>query len=64
MPALIAPWLTSSSVEEGEVISGSYEVTHVKQLRTTAPKNMKAAKESRAMGVAQAKLRKQSVVGP
>lgn len=36
----------------------SYVPTHVKQVKTTQPKDMKAAKESRAQGKKDAKARK------
>ena len=35
--------------------------THIKQLRTTAPKDMKAAKEQRTKGRAEAKRRKKEL---
>ncbi|VDC01947.1 unnamed protein product [Peniophora sp. CBMAI 1063] len=51
LPPLHAPWLVPLQ-------SRRLEPTHIKQLRTTAPKDMKKAKELRAHGRAEAKKRK------
>ncbi|KZV76934.1 hypothetical protein PENSPDRAFT_645693 [Peniophora sp. CONT] len=51
LPPLHAPWLVPLQ-------SRRLEPTHIKQLRTTAPKDMKKAKEARAQGRADAKERK------
>jgi ribonuclease P/MRP protein subunit POP3 len=58
VPALTAPWLVPSPPTGGLLSQRRYALTHVKQLRTTAPKDMKAAKESRIKGKAEAKLRR------
>lgn len=55
-----APWLSS-------IPARLYVQSHIKQIRTTAPRDMKAAKESRAKGKALSKsqrlrLRKADVV--
>jgi len=55
-----APWLSS-------IPARLYVQSHIKQIRTTAPRDMKAAKELRAKGKALAKsqrsrLRKANVV--
>ncbi|KAI0830568.1 hypothetical protein BC628DRAFT_1354592 [Trametes gibbosa] len=54
VPLLVAPWL------ESYPSSGSTPLvaTHIKQLRTTAPKDMKAAKDKRARERAAAKERR------
>jgi ribonuclease P/MRP protein subunit POP3 len=54
VPVLTAPWL--SQIET----SRSLVPTHVKLLKTTAPKDMKAAKELRREGRAKAKERRQA----
>ncbi|OBZ79504.1 hypothetical protein A0H81_00807 [Grifola frondosa] len=51
VPILNAPWLTLQ-VSDRPL---SHVPTHIKQLRTTAPKDMKAAKEQRVRGRAAAK---------
>ncbi|KAF5352679.1 hypothetical protein D9756_005959 [Leucocoprinus leucothites] len=51
LPLVTAPWLSSTP-------TGSYIQTHIKQLRTTAPRDMKAAREARMKGKAAAKLRR------
>ena len=61
VPVLRASWLTQSEHTShsnlGEL--GALLVpTHIKQLRTTVPKDMKAAKEQRTKGRAAAKRRK------
>ncbi|KAJ7786488.1 hypothetical protein B0H16DRAFT_1490637 [Mycena metata] len=53
VPTLTAPWLTS-------LAASALIPTHVKQLRTTAPKDMKMAKVLRAEGKAAARARKTS----
>lgn len=53
VPLLNAPWIILP-----DPASRRLEPTHIKQLRTTAPKDMKAAKELRAKGRAAAKERK------
>ncbi|KAJ7293740.1 hypothetical protein C8J57DRAFT_1269865 [Mycena rebaudengoi] len=59
VPTLTAPWLTSLA-PSAKPVKHQLVSTHVKQLRTTAPKDMKAAKELRATGKAAAKARKKS----
>lgn len=55
LPILTASWL-SAEVATAELRRTTPIVpTHIKQLRTTAPKDMKAAKEKRAAGRAAAK---------
>lgn len=53
VPVLTAPWLCPSLSARSELVP-----THIKQLKTTAPKDMRAAKELRAKGRAEAKQRK------
>ncbi len=53
VPVLTAPWLSQIDT------SRSLVPTHVKLLRTTAPKDMKAAKELRRKERAKAKAEKQ-----
>jgi ribonuclease P/MRP protein subunit POP3 len=57
VPTVTAPWLTSLAASAAPV---ELIPTHVKQLRTTAPKDMKMAKRLRAEGKAAAKARKKS----
>ncbi|KAJ7361574.1 hypothetical protein DFH08DRAFT_931634 [Mycena albidolilacea] len=57
VPTVTAPWLTSLAASAAPV---ELIPTHVKQLRTTAPKDMKVAKQLRAEGKAAAKARKKS----
>lgn len=52
VPIISAPWLVPPSQP---VSSRSLVPTHIKQLRTTAPKDMKAAREQRAKARAAAK---------
>ena len=52
IPTLLAPWLSTIRCSQ-ELIPA-----HVKQVKTTAPKDMKVAKEERKKGRAQAKQRK------
>ena len=64
VPPLRASWLTqpehTSNFDPGEL--GAFWIpTHIKQLRTTAPKDMKAAKEQRTKGRAEAKRRKKEL---
>ncbi|TFK36976.1 hypothetical protein BDQ12DRAFT_686182 [Crucibulum laeve] len=54
VPTLTASWL--SAAQAGRPLIQ----THVKQVRTSAPKDMKAAKEQRAAGKAAAKQRRKS----
>ncbi|KAJ7631047.1 hypothetical protein FB45DRAFT_833931 [Roridomyces roridus] len=54
VPTITAPWLTSLAAST----TRNLIPTHVKQLRTTAPKDMKVAKQLRADGKAAAKARK------
>ncbi|KAF9654187.1 hypothetical protein BDM02DRAFT_3074706, partial [Thelephora ganbajun] len=61
VPVLRASWLSqpehTSNSNPGKL--GAFLVpTHIKQLRTTVPKDMKAAKEQRTKGRAEAKRRK------
>lgn len=53
LPLVTAPWLSSQSVK-------SLTRTHIKQLRTTAPRDMKVAKEARVRARAVAKARRSS----
>jgi ribonuclease P/MRP protein subunit POP3 len=55
IPTLAAPWL-SSPAQQQQLIP-----THIKQVRTSAPKDMKAAKERRAEGKALAKQHPQLI---
>ncbi|KXN88788.1 hypothetical protein AN958_06657 [Leucoagaricus sp. SymC.cos] len=48
LETVTAPWLSSNP-------AGTYIQTHIKQLRTTTPRDMKAAKEARVKGRATAK---------
>ena len=50
-----ASWLAAPAGAHGSLIP-----THIKQLRTTAPKDMRAAKEQRSRGRAEAKARKKA----
>lgn len=50
-----ASWLAAPASAHGSLIP-----THIKQLRTTAPKDMRAAKERRSRGRAEAKARKKA----
>ncbi|KAJ6575284.1 hypothetical protein B0H19DRAFT_1128004 [Mycena capillaripes] len=59
VPTLTAPWLTSLAASATPV-QQQLIPTHVKQLRTTAPKDMKTAKLLRAEGKAAAKVRKKN----
>ncbi|KAJ7103361.1 hypothetical protein B0H15DRAFT_209375 [Mycena belliarum] len=59
VPTLTAPWL-SSLAPSATPVQRELIPTHVKQLRTTAPKDMKMAKLLRAEGKAAAKVRKKS----
>ena len=54
VPIVTAPWLSSTSNPSYALIA-----THIKQLKTTAPKDMRAARELRAQGRAAAKQRKE-----
>ena len=60
VPILSASWLSppSSSQSHGH----SLVPTHIKQLRTTAPKDMKAAKEKRSRERTLAKERRKATV--
>jgi len=51
VPTLVASWL--ASIPRPQLVP-----THIKQVRTTAPKDMKAAKERRLEGKALAKQRR------
>ncbi|KDQ20194.1 hypothetical protein BOTBODRAFT_184155 [Botryobasidium botryosum FD-172 SS1] len=53
IPVLKARWLVPSTTE--------FVPTHIKQLRTTQPKDLRASKEKRAQGRAEAKAKKKSV---
>ncbi|KAJ7207401.1 hypothetical protein B0H12DRAFT_1034483 [Mycena haematopus] len=59
VPSVTAPWLTSLAASATPVRQQLIP-THVKQMRTTAPKDMKMAKLLRAEGKAAAKSRKKS----
>ncbi|KAF9074824.1 hypothetical protein BDP27DRAFT_1257990 [Rhodocollybia butyracea] len=59
VPILTASWL-STQVTIAELKRTSIVPTHIKQLRTTAPKDMKAAKEQRATGRAMAKEKRKN----
>jgi ribonuclease P/MRP protein subunit POP3 len=54
IPILRPSWHTQYALSQ----SLSMEPTHIKQLRTTAPKDIRAAKEARARGLGEAKERK------
>lgn len=62
VPTVIAPWIIAStpSIMSKQKMPTNYQFvpTHIKQLRTTAPKDMKAAKELRAKGRSEAKLKR------
>lgn len=60
VPTLTAPWLHNASMKRTEDL----QPTHIKQVRTSAPKDMKAAKEQRAKGRAAAKQRTPGVNEP
>ncbi|KAJ7446488.1 hypothetical protein B0H11DRAFT_1824179 [Mycena galericulata] len=62
VPTLAAPWLTSLDAS-AKPVPQNLIPTHVKQLRTTAPKDMKVAKQIRADGKAAAKARKLAKAG-
>lgn len=55
-PTVFAPWLVYQDAELRPQII--LEPTHIKQLRTSAPKDMRAAKEQRTKGKAEAKARR------
>ncbi|KAJ7751328.1 hypothetical protein DFH07DRAFT_534169 [Mycena maculata] len=59
VPTLTAPWLTSLA-PSAKPVQQSLIPTHVKQLRTTAPKDMKVAKQIKAEGKAAARARKKA----
>ncbi|KAF7339330.1 Ribonucleases p mrp protein subunit pop3 kDa subunit [Mycena sanguinolenta] len=63
IPTITAPWLTSLAASATPVLQQLIP-THVKQLRTTAPKDMKMAKLLRAEGKAAAKAKKKSKAVP
>lgn len=54
IPTLAAPWLSNA-------VHHQLIPTHIKQVRTSAPKDMKAAKEQRVAGKASAKQRRQTI---
>lgn len=58
VPVLRAAWLSQPEHASGTNPGRLLVPTHIKQLRTTVPVDMKAAKEQRAKGKAEAKLRK------
>ncbi|KAF9469871.1 hypothetical protein BDZ94DRAFT_1151804 [Collybia nuda] len=58
VPTLTAPWLSSAGHHRSLI------PTHIKQIRTSAPKDIKVAKELRAEGKASAKQRRQSPPAP
>ncbi|KAH9951032.1 hypothetical protein B0H21DRAFT_415059 [Amylocystis lapponica] len=58
VPMINASWLTPERGEDRK----SLVPTHIKLLRTTAPKDMKAAKEKRARGRAAAKAREKALL--
>jgi hypothetical protein len=55
IPTLAVPWMTPPMLSQQR-----YEPTHIKQLKTTAPKDIKAAKQKRLRGKAKAKLHRQT----
>ncbi|KAJ7925946.1 hypothetical protein B0H13DRAFT_2229534 [Mycena leptocephala] len=59
VPTLTAPWFTSPA-PSATPVQQQLIPTHVKQLRTTVPKDMKMAKQIRAEGKAAAKARKKA----
>jgi ribonuclease P/MRP protein subunit POP3 len=56
VPTLRASWLTSPAAASD--LSKSLVPTHIKQVRTSAPKDMKLAKEQRTKSRAEAKERR------
>lgn len=74
VPLVVAPWLVTAPLR-AEVVrpadgpppkqlrtaETSLVATHIKQLRTTAPKDMRAAKELRAKGRAEAKAKRKAL---
>jgi len=58
VPTLAATWL-SVATHRQELIP-----THIKQIKTSAPKDMKAAKERRMKGKALAKKTKKAKISP
>ncbi|KAH8111900.1 hypothetical protein DFH11DRAFT_1690154 [Phellopilus nigrolimitatus] len=78
VPPVVAPWLTGIAVppsrstqkkskieppRRAQVLHKRLEPTHIKQLRTTAPKDMRAAKAQRAKGRAEAKAKRKAKEG-
>ncbi|KAI0673392.1 hypothetical protein C8Q78DRAFT_1017003 [Trametes maxima] len=59
LPLLSAPWLNPVSCDQ----SVAFIPTHIKQLRTTTPKDMKSAKEGRARQRAAAKTQRKLRLG-
>lgn len=73
VPLVVAPWLATTPLRTQVAYSAdgpppkqlrtgetSLVPTHIKQLRTTAPKDMRAAKELRAKGRAEAKAKRKA----
>jgi ribonuclease P/MRP protein subunit POP3 len=58
VPVLRAAWLSQPAHTSNSNPGISLVPTHIKQLRTTAPKDMKAAKGQRAKGRKEEKRRK------
>ncbi|KAL6309211.1 hypothetical protein BKA93DRAFT_822016 [Sparassis latifolia] len=62
IPTLRSSWLVPPAVHQGKPPMPKQIIpTHIKMLRTTAPKDMKAAKEERARGRAAAKKRRKAL---
>jgi ribonuclease P/MRP protein subunit POP3 len=62
VPMVIAPWLVPATANQIE--ARNLEQTHIKQLRTTAPKDIRAAKKQRALEKAAIRSAKQPEVTP
>lgn len=64
VPVLRASWLSQpehTSNSNPDELGTLLVPTHIKQLRTTVPKDMKASKEQRTKGRAEAKRRKKEL---
>ncbi|KAL4241744.1 hypothetical protein ABKN59_000816 [Abortiporus biennis] len=57
IPVLVASWLGTGPTTQASILAA----THIKQIRTTAPKDMKAAKERRQQGRSAAKERRKEL---
>ena len=75
VPHVRAPWLVGLEGNPRELQSradtsrvahrskGAFEPTHIKQLSTTAPKDMRAARALRAKGRNEAKMKRKGRIG-